>query len=390
MPPAVAANRLIIAGGGLAGGLAALALARARADVELLLVEEQGRLGGNHTWSFFDTDLDAPGHHLVAPLVARRWESHEVRFPGRSRILPIGYNSITSDRFDEVLRTALAPSSLRLRAPIVSLEEKAILLADGERIEADAVLDARGMRDLRGVALAWQKFVGRVYRFEAPHGLERPVVMDATVEQIDGYRFVYCLPFSATDMLVEDTYYSGNPALGTADLRGRIDDYLARAGWGGATLLGEEQGVLPIVLGGDIQTLWRDAEVPLLGLRGGFFQPTTGYSLPVAVGNALLLATAPDLTTAALFRLFREQAERQWRHGTFYRLLNRMLFRAASDDRRYAVLEHFYRLDRSLIGRFYAGRLGLPDKLRILSGRPPVSVARAIRAALGGKGPDEG
>ena len=386
MPPAVAANRLIIAGGGLAGGLAALALAKARPEVELLLVEEQDRLGGNHTWSFFDSDLDAPGHALVAPLVAQRWADHEVRFPRRRRILPIGYNSITSDRFDDVLRAALVPSSLRLGAPIVSVEEKAIALADGERIEADAVLDARGTRNLPGVALAWQKFVGRVYRFEAPHGLSRPIVMDATVEQIDGYRFVYCLPFSATDMLVEDTYYSSNPALDTTELCGRIEHYLAGAGWGPATLIGEEQGVLPIVLGGDIDTLWQDARVPLFGLCGGFFQPTTGYSLPVAVRNALLLAAAPELTTAALLLLFREHAAQQWRHGGFYRMLNRMLFRAAPADRRYAVLEHFYRLDPALIGRFYAGRLGLPDKLRILSGKPPVSIARAIRAALGGKG----
>ena len=40
MPAAVAANRLIIAGGGLAGCLAALALAKARPEVELLLIEE--------------------------------------------------------------------------------------------------------------------------------------------------------------------------------------------------------------------------------------------------------------------------------------------------------------------------------------------------------------
>ena len=33
-----------------------------------------------------------------------------------------------------------------------------------------------------------------------------------------------------------------------------------------------------------------------------------------------------------------------------------------------------------LIARFYAGRSNTPDKLRILSGKPPVSVRRAIAA----------
>ena len=40
----------------------------------------------------------------------------------------------------------------------------------------------------------------------------------------------------------------------------------------------------------------------------------------------------------------------------------------------------FYRLDPALIARFYAGRSTRADKLRILSGRPPVSLARAFAA----------
>lgn len=386
MPTAVLGNRLIIVGGGLAGCLAALAMARLRPEVDLLLVEEQDMLGGQHVWSFFDTDVSAGGRALVEPLVVRRWTDHEVRFPRRVRSLPVGYNSITSARLDQAVRAQLAPSSLRLGTAAVAIEENSVLLADGARLVADAVIDARGLTTLPGLRVAWQKFVGRTYRFESPHGLERPIVMDATVHQIDGYRFVYCLPFSPSEMLVEDTYYSHSSALDPYVLGTRLDAYIERAGWGRTTIINEEKGVLPIVLSGSIAALWRGTPVPRLGMRGGFFQPTTGYSLPSAVSNALLLASAPDLDTHALLRLFRSEAERQWRNGAFYRLLNRLLFQAAQPHRRFAVLEHFYRLDPALIARFYAGRLGFPDKLRILSGRPPVSVARAIAVTLGGKG----
>jgi lycopene beta-cyclase len=57
-----------------------------------------------------------------------------------------------------------------------------------------------------------------------------------------------------------------------------------------------------------------------------------------------------------------------------------MLFRAAAPRERYRVLEHFYRLDPALVGRFYAARSGARDKLRILSGKPPVPVTRALLA----------
>jgi lycopene beta-cyclase len=57
-----------------------------------------------------------------------------------------------------------------------------------------------------------------------------------------------------------------------------------------------------------------------------------------------------------------------------------MLFRAAAPEERYRVLQHFYRLPDALIGRFYAGELTAMDKLRILSGRPPVPVDKALSA----------
>ena len=67
-----------------------------------------------------------------------------------------------------------------------------------------------------------------------------------------------------------------------------------------------------------------------------------------------------------------------WRERRFYRLLNLMLFRAAAPAQRYRVLEHFYRLDPATIERFYAARSSRWDKLRIMSGRPPVPIARAL------------
>lgn len=379
---------LVIAGGGLAGCLAALALAQRRPELKLLLVEQEPALGGNHVWSFFDGDV-APEHDwLVQPLVVRRWPAHDIAFPERKRTLALGYNSISSGRLDAVARGRLGPERLRLGARIAQVEADGVLLESGERIGAAAVIDARGAANLSGLDLAWQKFVGRHLRFDPPHGLERPVVMDATVAQLDGYRFLYCLPFSETEMLVEDTCYSASPELDRPMLRGRIEDHAAERGWRVAEVAGEEAGVLPVALGGDVASLWpeRDGPVGRLGLRGGFFHPTTGYSLPDAVRNAVLLAERRDLSAAALHSFLRDRAARLWRERRFYRLLNRMLFRAAAPDERWRVLRHFYRLPEERIARFYAGRSTLADKAAVLSGRPPVPVGRALRALAGARG----
>jgi lycopene beta-cyclase len=372
---------LVIAGGGLAGCLAALAVAERRRDVPLLLLEAEERFGGNHVWSFFDGDVAQEDLWLVEPLIRSRWRDHEVRFSRRSRTLGFGYNSIHSERLDEVVRARLRPDQYRLGARIAAIGPEEVRLESGESIAAGGVLDARGAANLEGLDLAWQKFVGRTYRFEEPHGSTRPVIMDALVDQEDGYRFVYTLPFSATELLIEDTYYSENPKLDVPLLRQRIEEYCLE-GWQPAEMISEETGVLPVALGGDLARLWpaRDAPVARLGLRGGFFHPTTGYSLPDAVRNATLLAVQPDLSTPALHWLYRGRAVSLWKEREFYRMLNRMLFRAAAPADRYQVLEHFYRLPDPVIARFYAGQSTALDKLRILSGKPPVPVRKALGA----------
>ena len=378
----------MIAGGGLAGCLAALALARLRPEVPLLLLEGGERFGGHHTWSFFDPDVAEHHRWLVDPLLVARWNSYDVAFPGRVRTLDTGYNSASSDRLDELVRDRLQPAQYRLSSTIETVAPDHVRLAGGEVLQASGVIDARGALGAAPLDLGWQKFVGRTFRFARPHGLARPLVMDATVDQAEGYRFVYCLPFTPTRMLVEDTYYATSPELAPERLRERIDAYLAARGWDPAALESEETGVLPVVMGGTIASLWDDgAPVPKLGLRGGFFHPTTGYSLPDAVRTALLVARQRDLRSAALHRVLRDEADRLWRERRFHRLLDRMLFRAAPPHERYRVLEHFYRLDAGLIARFYAGHTTLMDKARILSGKPPVPLGAAVAALVGrGKG----
>ena len=375
-------TRLIIAGGGLAGCLSALALSRRRPDIALVLVEQGDRFGGNHIWSFFDSDVTDKSRWVLDGIDAVRWSDHDVRFPKRRRTIPIGYNSIRSSSLDAAVRKALRPDQYKLGRAVISVSATSITLDGGDRIDADGVIDARGVGAMKGIELGWQKFVGRVYRYRSAHGLTRPVIMDAMVEQADGFRFVYQLPLSDTELLIEDTYYSTCPVINDDVLRGRIATVAAHIGKG-AEASTEERGVLPVVLSGEPNSFWRGEPVARIGTRGGFFHPTTSYSLPDAVANASLLADQRDLGAPALHALFRRRAEDLWQERSFFRLLNRMLFHAADPHQSYRVLEHFYRLPPDVISRFYAARLTAADKLRVLSGRPPVPIGRAIGAMLG-------
>ncbi len=113
-------------------------------------------------------------------------------------------------------------------------------------------------------------------------------------------------------------------------------------------------------------------------MGAGLFQPMTGYSLPDAVRTAAMVAALPFPSSPVLAEVLRQHARAAWDDRAFYRLLARMLFRAADPSERYRLLERFYRLGEGLIARFYAGRSTFPDKARILIGRPPVPLRRAL------------
>ena len=371
---------LILVGGGLANGLIAWRLHQLRPEVRILILESDSALGGNHTWSFHDGDLTPAQHAWLAPLVAHRWDGYSVAFPGRRRTLDTGYASVTSSRFDAVLGAALA-SQVRLGAQVAFMTPDTVTLADGTLLKARAVIDGRGMRPSRHLRLGFQKFLGQELRLASPHGLTLPMLMDATVRQEGGYRFVYLLPFSADTLLVEDTYYADDDQLDADRLRANISEYVKARGWVVAALLREERGVLPITLTGDAIAFWQETHnVARAGLAAGLFHPTTGYSFPSAVRLAEMIAALPDLSAAPLFEAIRAHALGEWRAQGFFRLLNRMLFLAATPGQRWRVMQRFYGLPTPLIGRFYAAQLSWLDKARILAGKPPVPVGAAWRA----------
>lgn len=375
--PAVSQS-LIILGGGLAGGLIALALAQRRPEVAVTIVEAGDKLGGNHLWSFFVSDIDVANRALVEPLIVHHWPAYDVRFPGHARTIEQPYRSITSQRFDQIVRAA-GPTILHATA--ASATPTSVTLADGTILTADAVIDTRGAGDLGALNCGWQKFVGEALHLAKPHGLTRPVVMDATVDQSEGYRFVYLLPFGPSEIFIEDTYYSDRPELDVPALSDRIAAYATAQGWQVQATAHRETGVLPVLMGGEFERYWPPADkLARAGARAALIQPLTSYSLPDAVRFAAWYAAQPDLAAADT----RAYAAGHWRRGGFYRLLTTMLFRAADPPERYRILERFYRLPAALIDRFYAGQTTLVDRVRILAGRPPVSLARAARAVLGG------
>ncbi len=371
---------VVLAGGGLASSLIALRLKALRPELKVVVLDRATASRDDHTWSFFATDVGA-AFGWLGEMTEAVWPSYDVSFPRFERRLTTAYASLREGRLRQTLAVALG-DDLRLGTEVERLTDTHVVRHDGEVIEAKLVIDGRGARPTPHLRLGWQKFSGLELILDRPHGLAAPVVMDATVPQLDGFRFIYLLPFAPLRLLVEDTRYSDGPAIDLAALEDEVLAYAGRRDLPVAQVHRREHGVLPVVLGGDIDAYWADAAIgpAAVGVRAALFHPTTGYSLPEAVHTAEAIATAPVLASREISTLTQARSRRLWRQGGFYRMINRMMFKAAAPEARYRVLERFYTLPQPLIERFYANRLTVADQLRILAGKPPVPIGKAIRA----------
>lgn len=377
-----AAQHTLIVGGGLAGCLCALALRRRQPDVAVTILERADTLGGNHLWSFHVDDVPEASRDMVAPLVIASWPSYDVSFPRLNRRLEHSYASISSERLHEHMQVCAHADELLTLATNSSVTEVGashVLLAGGQRMEADLVLDGRGPGAYQSAVgtVGYQKFVGLEVELAHPSPRALPHIMDASVAQIDGYRFVYVLPFNPRKVLIEDTYYSDSPDLDVDAIRGRALLYANEHGYDVARIIREETGVLPLPTRAHAVSWNDDGPLPI-GYAGGFFHPTTGYSLPVAVRLAELIAHTKRAALRPAFERFRREHQRQFR---YFLMLNRLLFDATPPEQRWNVLERFYRRPESTVRRFYALTTTPADRARILCGRPPqgISLTKAIR-----------
>ena len=369
---------IIIVGAGLAGGLLAWVLKSRQPQRRVLVLEQASEIPKSKTWSFHRSDLSARDFETISPLITNEWPGYDVAFPSFRRTLSTSYCSIRPETFERKLRQLLL-NDLSFNTEIVSLTTAQVVLKSGSTLNAETVIDARGHNPSSMSDSGFQKFVGLNVEFEQPHGLVRPILMDATVAQNGGFRFIYVLPWSATEALIEDTYYGDATNLDFTKCRDEICEYADARGWKIKSVKSAETGKLPI-------PLWRPGRIPSgvtqIGVSAAFFHAVTGYSLPIAVQVASQIAELENPTCRAINEAVEKVYADQTASWSFFCLLNRMVFLAAAPQKRFRIFERFYNFDQPLIERFYASRMRWTDKLQILSGRPPVPLLPAMKSAF--------
>lgn len=358
-------NPIKIVGGGLSGCLLMAALKHRWPELEVTLCERSSSLSDHQTWSFHAGDVPANCWDWLGPLVTKSWTGYDVHFPRFSRSFTTGYHSIRSQDLVEKIKAQFSKN----------------ILLQTEVSKSDPNIGnyfiTAGWNALKKPEnFGFQKFVGLDLKLKTAHGLTKPILKDVREPQTDGYRFFYILPFSETELMIEDTYYSNSPNLNIDDVKKGILEYAEKNNWHIETILRQESGSLPLDLyPPDAQDKWPLA----LGAAANLAHPVTGYTFPSVIRQiqCIIESDSADIEEWKK-RLYAENKKIRSSFG-FYCFLNRMMFGAATATKRYIILQRFYTLSNGLIERFYGGRTSFSDQVRILLGKPPVPILSAMK-----------
>ncbi|MEO0529149.1 MAG: lycopene beta-cyclase CrtY [Planctomycetota bacterium] len=377
----------VIVGGGLQGCLVAHALRHRCPDASVLIVERGEELCGNHTWSFHESDVPPASRAWYDPLQTNRWPGYFVKFPGLRKRVEIPYATITSERLRDA--TAALASDDNGKAPhssfVVCCRTDCEIVSSRDVTIGDAALSCRAVIDCRGRAATpeqpngagFQSFIGREFKTDRRWPVSDPTVMDAREDQEQGFEFLYELPLGSNRVLLEYTRFSETPGCDAARAEALIAERLHEADVGSAELVRTERGCLPMPYAATNNATPASAAG---GYAGGWYHAATGYSMPLAIRFAELVANAdPEQISADLSAAASRDA---WRR-TYARFLNRLLFCLVTPRHRWKIFRRFYRvLSEERIARFFAHRFSVTDAARIVIGRPPTGLApvRFIRS----------
>ena len=246
----------------LGAGCAGLSLAARTADLpghEISVVASDAKIVGDHIWGFWSMPWMEP----ITSLSRRKWYqwriiSHETNILHKSEHYP--YCAISRHVWLQDCRQKALAGGARF---VKELDVEAPM---------QQILDSRPPPVPEGTML--QHFSG--WEVRAPAGsfdASSAILMDFRCDQSRGMHFIYCLPFSDQEALIESTLFT--PDLAPADFyESAIVKYIQNiCHIRNYDISRRESGVIPLGILGR-----HDPRLLGIGANGGAIRPSSGYA----------------------------------------------------------------------------------------------------------------
>ena len=276
----------IICGGGASGLSIASGLSQDSyfLNKKILIIDpEFPKKANDRTWCFWENEKSQ-----WDDLTFHKWEKVIFKSKEIDKVIslnPLRYKMLKSmSYYNKGNEIVLKNSNIK------SLKEKVIDVKDnGNYCEVitenghysstkvfNSILNWKLLKDNKKYPLLIQHFEGWFIKTEEDIFTEKEATfMDFSIEQNSNTRFMYVLPFSKREALVEYTLFSKD-ILDKKGYKSAIVDYLKKAGIKNYTVTNKESGKIPMT--GFPFHKQNSKNIIYIGSAGGWSKPSTGYT----------------------------------------------------------------------------------------------------------------
>ena len=253
------------------------------ADKSILLLDENSKKANDRTWCFWSEN-----NENWEPIIHKKWNSAlfaNQDFKIDIDLNPYKYNQIRGlDFYNFVFDVISKQENITfVNQKVVDYEEsenQITIQTETDSYTCDqlfnSILDLYEVENQTQYPLLKQHFIGWFIQSEQEvFNAEQATFMDFSVEQKGNTRFMYVLPTSKTEALLEYTLFS-QKHLETSEYELELENYIQKLGITNYKIIEKERGSIPMTC----FPFWKNNTVRLLniGSAGGWTKASTGYT----------------------------------------------------------------------------------------------------------------
>ena len=270
-------------------------------DQSMLLIDENPKKTNDRTWCFWE---DA---NTFDAIVSTSWKTAlfaDSDFERELDLAPYQYKMIRGIDFYQMVfdRISLEPNIDFVLQKVIDFEElghHCLVKTETHNFTCNKIFNSifnpEMVRSQSKYPLLQQHFIGWFVKSKTPvFNPNRATFMDFSVAQKGNTRFMYVLPFSETEALVEYTLFSKD-LLVTAEYETAIQDYLQKLGINEYEIIEKERGSIPMTS----FPFWERNTKNILhiGSAGGWTKASTGFTFKNTVRKSKALVQFLSIET---------------------------------------------------------------------------------------------
>jgi lycopene beta-cyclase len=249
----------------------------------ILLLDENAKQTNDRTWCFW-----AEANSIWEPSISKKWNSAlfaNADFELNLDLHPYRYSKIQGlDFYNQVWKLISKQENIDfVQEKVLEIEEsETIILVKTENQSFscsqlfNSIYNSNPVKTQSKYPLLQQHFVGWFIQTKTPvFNPEQATFMDFSVAQKGNTRFMYILPVSETEALLEYTLFS-KELLSKEEYETEIENYIQKLGISQYQILEKETGNIPMTC----YPFWKHntQNVINIGTAGGWTKASTGYT----------------------------------------------------------------------------------------------------------------